>query len=62
MWLSFRRMALSFFTICTLLALGYVIKFSGMDTTLGLAAAKTMQGYPFLGPWIGFLGVVITGR
>jgi lactate permease len=61
LWRSFKRMALSFLTICTLLALGYVIKFSGMDTTLGLAAARTQQGYPFLGPWIGFLGVAITG-
>jgi L-lactate permease len=61
MWRSFRRMASSFLTICTLLALGYVIKFSGMDTTLGLAAAKAGAGFPFLGPYIGFLGVVITG-
>lgn len=61
MWRSLRRMAMSFLTICTLLALGYVIKFSGMDTTLGLAAAKAGAGYPFLGPFIGFLGVVITG-
>ena len=61
MWRSFRRMALSMLTICTLLALGFVMKMSGMDTTLGLAAAKSGRGYPFIGPWIGFLGVVITG-
>jgi lactate permease len=58
---SFKRMALSFLTICVLLALGYVIKFSGMDTTLGLAAAGAQQGFTFVGPFIGFLGVALTG-
>jgi L-lactate permease len=61
LWRSFRRMALSFATVCTLLAFGYVLKFSGMDTTLGLAAAKAGRAYPFVGPFIGFLGVVVTG-
>lgn len=58
---SFRRMALSMLTICILLAFGYVVKFSGMDATLGLAAARAQQGYLILGPFIGFLGVALTG-
>jgi lactate permease len=54
-------MALAMFTISTLLSLGYVIKYSGMDTTLGLAAAKTQKAYPILSPLIGFLGVLVAG-
>lgn len=58
---SLRRMSLSLLTIMTLLAFGYVLKFSGMDITLGLAAAKASKGFVFLSPFIGFLGVALTG-
>ena len=32
-----------------------------MDYTLGMAAAESLGGYPFISPLIGFLGVVVTG-
>lgn len=58
---TIRRMALSFLTICVLMAFGYVLKASGQDVTLGLAAAATEKGFPFVGTWIGALGVALTG-
>jgi hypothetical protein len=61
LWRSFRRMSMSFITIMVLISFGYVIKFSGQDTTLGLAIAEVQKAYPFVGPWIGFLGVALTG-
>jgi len=61
LWRSFRRMSMSFVTIMVLISFGYVIKFSGQDTTLGLAIAEVQKAYPFVGPWIGFLGVALTG-
>lgn len=51
----------SLLTIAAMLALGYVTKFSGADTTLGLALAKTGSFYPFFGTLLGWLGVALTG-
>jgi L-lactate permease len=58
---TFRRMALSFATIMFLLAFGYVLRFSGQDNALGVAAAKAGKGFPILSAAIGFLGVALTG-
>lgn len=56
-----RRLVLSLATISTLMALAHVIRFSGMDTTLGLAASATGPAFPFVSPLIGYLGVALTG-
>lgn len=61
LWRTVKRMALSLVTICVLLAFGYVLKASGQDVTLGLAATKTKGFFPFLSAVIGFLGVALTG-
>jgi len=48
-------------TIAIMLALGTVTRYSGLDTTLGLAFAATGWLYPFFGTLMGWLGVALTG-
>jgi lactate permease len=48
-------------TIAAMLALGYTTRYSGIDTTLGLAFSHTGVFYPFFGTLLGWLGVALTG-
>ncbi|MFO1484851.1 MAG: L-lactate permease [Verrucomicrobiaceae bacterium] len=48
-------------TISLMLALGYVTRYSGTDTTMGLMMASTGALFPFFSPIIGWLGVALTG-
>lgn len=48
-------------TIAAMLALGFVMRYSGQDATLGLAFARTGVLYPFFGTLIGWLGTATTG-
>lgn len=51
----------SLVTIVLMLALGTLTRFSGTDTTLGLAFAGTGALYPFFGTLMGWIGVAMTG-
>jgi lactate permease len=51
----------SLLTIVLMLALGTLTRFSGTDTTLGLAFANTGVFYPFFGTLMGWIGVAMTG-
>jgi lactate permease len=51
----------SLLTIVLMLALGSLTRYSGTDTTLGLAFANTGMFYPFFGTLMGWLGVALTG-
>ena len=51
------RLRESLVTIGLMLALGFVTRYSGTDTTMGLA----MAGTAFFSPLIGWLGVALTG-
>jgi lactate permease len=51
----------SLLTIMLMLALGTLTRYSGLDTTLGLAFANTGVFYPFFGTLMGWLGVALTG-
>lgn len=51
----------SLLTIVLMLALGTLTRYSGTDTTLGLAFANTGVFYPFFGTLMGWLGVALTG-
>lgn len=51
----------SLLTIVLMLALGTLTRYSGLDTTLGLAFAATGMFYPFFGTLMGWLGVALTG-
>jgi lactate permease len=43
------------------LALAYVMNFSGQTVTLGLALAGTGGFFAFLSPVVGWIGVAVTG-
>jgi lactate permease len=55
------RIRVSLLTIALMLALGFVTRFSGADTTMGLAMAGTGVLFPFFSPIIGWVGVALTG-
>jgi lactate permease len=44
-----------------MMALGFVTRYSGSDTTMGLAFASTGWLFPFFSPVLGWLGVALTG-
>ena len=52
---------ISLLTIALMLALGFITRYSGTDTTMGLAMAATGAWFPFFSPLIGWLGVALTG-
>ncbi len=58
---TFLRVRVSLLTIALMLALGFVTRYSGTDTTMGLAMAGTGWLFPFFSPLIGWLGVALTG-
>jgi lactate permease len=57
----FRRVRVSLVTIAAMLAVGFASRYSGLDTTVGLALAGTGLLFPFFSPLLGWLGVALTG-
>ncbi len=55
------RVRFSLLTIAAMLALGFTTRYSGSDTTMGLAFASTGALFPFFSPLLGWLGVALTG-
>lgn len=55
------RVRISLLTISVMMALGFTTRYSGTDTTMGLAMAGTGWLFPFFSPIIGWLGVALTG-
>jgi lactate permease len=60
-WHTLVRVRVSLLTIGLMLALGFTTRYSGTDTTMGLAMASTGFLFPFFSPMIGWLGVALTG-
>ncbi len=60
-WDTLKLLKYSLLTIAAMLALGYTTRYSGVDSTLGLAFANTGVLYPFFGTLLGWLGVALTG-
>ena len=58
---TFRQLSKSMLTIAAMLALAYLMNYSGMTTTLGLALATTGPTFPFFSAIVGWLGVFLTG-
>ncbi|MDR3589925.1 MAG: lactate permease LctP family transporter [Negativicutes bacterium] len=48
-------------TIAMILGLAYIMNYSGMSSTLGLAFTATGAFFPFFSPFLGWLGVFLTG-
>jgi len=48
-------------TVCSVLALAFLMNYSGATGTLGLAFAATGAAFPFFSAMLGWLGVFLTG-
>ena len=48
-------------TISMILGLAYIMNYSGMSATMGLAFTATGGAFPFFAPVLGWLGVFLTG-
>jgi lactate permease len=55
------RVRYSLLTVSTMLALAFASRYAGLDSTLGLAFASTGVLFPFFSPFLGWLGVALTG-
>jgi L-lactate transport len=58
---SGRLLALTILTITAVLSMAFVMNYSGATGTLGLAFAATGAAFPFFSPFLGWLGVFLTG-
>jgi lactate permease len=56
-----RQLALAELTLAAVLALAFVMNYSGATGTLGLAFATTGAAFPFFSALLGWLGVFLTG-
>lgn len=48
-------------TVASVVGLAFVMNASGMTTSMGIAFTKTGSFFPFLAPFLGMLGVFLTG-
>jgi lactate permease len=58
---TFSQLAVPMATIACMLGLAYLMNYSGMTSTLGLALATTGVAFPFFSAVLGWLGVFLTG-
>lgn len=58
---TLKQLALPMVTIACMLGLAYLMNYSGMTSTLGLALAATGVAFPFFSAVLGWLGVFLTG-
>ena len=58
---TLKRVRIPLLTIALMLSLGFTTRYSGTDTTMGLAFASTGFLFPFFSPLLGWLGVALTG-
>jgi lactate permease len=58
---TFRQLSLAILTIACMLGLAYLMNYSGMTSTLGLALSASGGLFPFFSAVIGWLGVFLTG-
>lgn len=58
---SARQLRSPFISITAVLALAFVMNYSGATATLGLASAATGKVYPFFAAVLGWVGVFLTG-
>jgi lactate permease len=58
---TFNQLAFAMLTIASMLGLAYLMNYSGMTSTLGLALSGTGAAFPFFSAMVGWLGVFLTG-
>ncbi len=60
-WLTMKQLALPTVTIASVLALAYVMNYSGATGTLGLTFSASGRLFPFFSTLLGWIGVFLTG-
>jgi lactate permease len=58
---TFKQLKFAILTIASMLGLAYLMNYSGMTSTLGLALAASGVAFPFFSAVVGWLGVFLTG-
>jgi lactate permease len=58
---TFKQLSVAMVTIASMLGLAYLMNYSGMTSTLGLALAGTGGAFPFFSAVVGWMGVFLTG-
>lgn len=58
---TIKQIAYPILTISLVLGLAYIMNYSGMSSTLGLAFTSTGFLFPFFAPILGWIGVCLTG-
>ena len=58
---TFKQLSYAMITIASMLGLAYLMNYSGMTSTLGLALASTGTAFPFFSAVVGWMGVFLTG-
>ena len=58
---TFKELALPIYSIGMVLAFAFVANYSGLSATLALALAHTGQAFVFFSPFLGWIGVFLTG-
>jgi lactate permease len=58
---TFGQLKFAILTIASMLGLAYLMNYSGMTSTLGLALAGTGKAFPFFSAVVGWMGVFLTG-
>jgi lactate permease len=58
---TLRQLAFPALTISSVLGFAFLMNYSGMIATLGLACAATGWAFPFFSAFLGWLGVFVTG-
>ena len=60
-WATAKQLALPLVTIASVVALAFIMNYSGQTATLGLVVAATGAAFPFFSTLLGWLGVFLTG-
>lgn len=58
---TLNQLKFALLTIAAMLALAYLMNYSGMTSTLGLVLAGTGDAFPFFSAVVGWMGVFLTG-
>ncbi|MBU9943835.1 MAG: L-lactate permease, partial [Dermatophilaceae bacterium] len=60
-WATAHKMRYAFLTVASMLALAYVMNFSGQTITIGTWIAATGALFAYLSPTLGWIGTAVTG-
>jgi len=58
---TFKELALPIYSIGMVLAFAFIANYSGLSATLALALSHTGSAFPFFSPFLGWIGVFLTG-